>query len=106
MKYKSPVVTRSQQSFQKILAWSWNIYETQSQAIRQASESQPPLGEKLKNNHLWPRKSHKFKGNIPTSSSGNSLLGHIFDPQYDGYLDTDHKQKSENTKHNVVCTNL
>lgn len=29
----------------------------------------------------------KARGNyIPTSSSGNSRLGHIFDPQYDGYL--------------------
>lgn len=55
---------------------------------------------------MWPRKSHKFKGNIPTSSSGNSLLGHIFDPQYDGYLDTDHKQKSENTKHNALSAQI
>lgn len=29
---------------------------------------------------------------IPTSSSGNAFLGHIFDPQYDGYL---HDTKSE-----------
>jgi len=42
---------------------------------------------------------------VPNSSSGNVLLGHIFDPQYDGYLQAqkiqgiayDHRYRITNT---------
>jgi len=41
---------------------------------------------------------------VPNSSSGNVLLGHIFDPQYDGYLQA-HKIQGIAYHHRYRITN-